>query len=328
MHKRIACLLGSFAIGALALCGCANEMGRTAFTELARADKGWMELSDYQRGKRYLQVHDYGLAIEAFSSDIRRNPNAVNSLNGLAIAYDRIGRTDVAEQYFAQALTLEPASRVTLNNLAYLHMAKGENQIAAELLARAKAEMAREDDTPSDFLTAVLKNNERMLQVLAAVREEGKPAPAPTPIIERTGEREWLFRGAPQLPVTAQALAVAAALQAPAEPAKARKSTPVEIVNASGRSRLARDVGQYLTRHGFAVSRLLNAQSFGRAQSVVFCQHDARQAAETVAASLPVHAVVVQLRTEGQRVQLFAGQDLNGFDAQIAAAGRENTAIR
>jgi len=322
MVKRISSFFGPILIVAISIYGCAADPRETAYTELAGADKGWLALSDYQRGKRYLEVHDYGLAIASFSADVRRDPTAVNSLNGLAIAYDRIGRSDIAERYFAQALAIEPGSPVTLNNLAYLRMAKADWHSAQELLDRAKAAVSSEEPAPV-FVTEVVSNNERMLEVLSALRSETKTPLPPTPVVERIGEREWLVRDLPRMtfePLGPGAVAVS----------QDELEGIVEIVNSSGRSRMARHIGQFLASRGVAVDRLLNAKQFGHKQSVLFCQQDGRPAAERVAAILPVPVPVVDVGAQGSLAQLYAGRDLDGFDAQIAAGqvGVENIATR
>jgi hypothetical protein len=197
MRKNL--LLGCAAmVLASALGGCASSGNDFIYQALAKADKGWSALPDYDRGKRYLQVGDYGLAIEAFELELRRDPASVRSLNGAAIAYQRIGRDDVAEKLLGRALQIEPNSTFTLNNMAFLYMTHGDRAGALAMIERAKA-------APADNATvaSVLKGNETLL--------------VPQPIAQLDGEP--MLAAAPTVPVTAaplEAPAVAAAPKAPA----------------------------------------------------------------------------------------------------------------
>ncbi len=171
-------LLGCAAmVLASALGGCESSGNDFIYQALAKADKGWSALPDYERGKRYLQVGDYGLAIEAFEMELRRDPASVRSLNGAAIAYQRIGRDDVAEKLLGRALQIEPNSAFTLNNMAFLFMTHGDRAGALAMIERAKAAPAN-----NATVTSVLKGNETLLvpQPVAQVDSETRLTAAKT----------------------------------------------------------------------------------------------------------------------------------------------------
>jgi hypothetical protein len=73
-----------------------------------------------QRGRAQLDAGLNALAIEAFRSEIRSNPDSADAYNGLAVAYGRIGRDDLAQRYFETALAKEPTNIKAQANLSKL----------------------------------------------------------------------------------------------------------------------------------------------------------------------------------------------------------------
>lgn len=166
MKRRfVLTLLSSISIAALTQ-GCAVWPGSTDNISalFAKADKGLLTLSDYDRGKHYVALGDYGLAIEAFNFALAKDSKSVPALNGLAVAYDRIGRGDVAQSLLAKAFELDPRSPSTLNNLAYLHLSHGEKDEAAIYFARAKEALAVAPPSEASVkLETVVDNNSALV---------------------------------------------------------------------------------------------------------------------------------------------------------------------
>ncbi len=73
-----------------------------------------------QRGRAQLDAGLDALAIESFRAEIRVNPESADAYNGLAVAYGRIGRGDLAQRYFETALAKEPGNGKAQANLARL----------------------------------------------------------------------------------------------------------------------------------------------------------------------------------------------------------------
>lgn len=89
------------------------------------------------RARTYLGARQYGLAIELFKAAKQDPALAADSLNGLAIAYDGIGRRDLAERYFQEALAARPGDDRTRRNLASFYDASGQAEKRRALLASA-----------------------------------------------------------------------------------------------------------------------------------------------------------------------------------------------
>ncbi|OWQ97043.1 hypothetical protein CDQ92_08120 [Sphingopyxis bauzanensis] len=89
------------------------------------------------RARTYLASRQYGLAIELFRAAGKDQALELDSLNGLAIAYDAIGRADLAQRYFEKALALRGDDPRTRRNLAAFYGASGQPQKKAALLADA-----------------------------------------------------------------------------------------------------------------------------------------------------------------------------------------------
>lgn len=327
---------GAAAVAAAVLGGCATSPDKPIFDALAKADKGWSALPDYERGKRYLAVGDYGFAIEAFAAELQHDPRSIRALNGQAIAYQRIGRSDIAERFLKRALDIDPNSPVTLNNEAYLHLMGGDRAGAVAFVARAKASLASDGGTQlRGSISDVLDAN----ATLIASAAPAAPKPSVPAQLEKTGDGDWVLHAVKTTPVETAALAPVA----PATPLPALPDTPVlrlpqgaqqavapaqrephlsaklMIVNGSGRSQMAHHLQQYLATHGIAAQRLVNARRFDRKLSVVFYHPDSRETAVAVAGAIPVRVMLVELKSPARSVEFVAGSDLDRFVGTLAS---------
>ena len=104
------------------LAGCASNT--TIAPEYRLSSSSAQIVSDaslLQRGRAQLGAGLDALAIESFRAEIRRNPDSADAYNGLAVAYDRLGRADLAQRYFETALAKDPANTKVQANLAKLN---------------------------------------------------------------------------------------------------------------------------------------------------------------------------------------------------------------
>lgn len=71
-------------------------------------------------GRRELADGQPGLAIEAFQHALASGEPIAPAVNGMGVAYARIGRFDLAQRYFEQAAASDPANAQYSENLARL----------------------------------------------------------------------------------------------------------------------------------------------------------------------------------------------------------------
>lgn len=127
---------GSLALvlaGTVALAGCTSPMGRIALREGHRVDPALLAVPanpDLVSGKQALSAGNYGAAIAALRLARLDPACAAEATNGLAVAYAGIGRDDLAERYFRQAVAMAPDDRRFAANLARFTQGR-ETQLAA-----------------------------------------------------------------------------------------------------------------------------------------------------------------------------------------------------
>jgi Tetratricopeptide repeat len=86
------------------------------------------------RGKELLQRGQFADAISAFRKAMREEEDSAEANNGLAIAYDRIGRKDLARRYFELAVAEKPDEMRYKTNLARFFESSGQPELALGLL--------------------------------------------------------------------------------------------------------------------------------------------------------------------------------------------------
>src|SRR5215510_3899489 len=168
--------IGPLLMSTVLVAGCAGVATNTESLSvlLQRSGQSQAKLSAYEQGKRHLQFKSPGLAVAAFEEALKEHPDSVPALNGLAVAYDRLGRADVAQRYLDRALTLDPNSAVTLNNLAYLNLVQGNTAVALAYAEKAKiaAELPMDMMLPETIANAVDRTAQIATQVAATEAEE------------------------------------------------------------------------------------------------------------------------------------------------------------
>ena len=104
-------------------------------------------VAPYEDGKLHLAAGRYGLAIDRFGRALARDRGSLDALNGLAIAYTRLGRFDVARAYFDRAREIEAFSAPTLNNYGRALIEQGRLQEAGPFLQLARARASQTELT-------------------------------------------------------------------------------------------------------------------------------------------------------------------------------------
>ncbi len=164
----IAALLTSLTLG-----GC---LGGTGGSDV-------VDLSAYQRGKHHFNAGHFGLAVGHFQSAVRREPDSVEALNGLAASYDKLGRFDLSARYYERALVANPDSAQTLNNIGYSYLLQERFDLAVAYLRDAQSRDTEDAVVVANRNTAEVSYQEADLRRSAeeARTEVQLAAPAMTP---------------------------------------------------------------------------------------------------------------------------------------------------
>jgi Tfp pilus assembly protein PilF len=131
----------------------------------------------YADGKRHLADGNYELAAQRFGQALAHDGRSLDALNGLGVAYTRLGRFDSAETQFERALQIEPTDAATLNNYGWSLIEQGRLR-----QARAFLELARRHATEAEepVIVTNLENlrHARPPALLEALEEGSAPPPA------------------------------------------------------------------------------------------------------------------------------------------------------
>lgn len=119
------------------LAGCAQQ-GELRITAVGgqetRADDGALI-----KAQILLSRGEHALAVDAYRKAIRHNPGNASAYNGLAIAYDQLGRHDLSRRYYELALAYAPREGKYYRNLARSLERQGLKNEAARILAQMDA---------------------------------------------------------------------------------------------------------------------------------------------------------------------------------------------
>jgi tetratricopeptide (TPR) repeat protein len=117
---------------------------------------------DLNRGKKQFRAGNFGLAEQYFRRSVELHPRDLESWVGLAAAYDRLRRFDLADRAYDQATKIAGPNGELLNNRGYSYMLRGDYGRARETLLQARA---------LDPNNPYIKNN---LELLEASFREGR----------------------------------------------------------------------------------------------------------------------------------------------------------
>ena len=172
----------------------------------------------YQRGKALLASDDAVGAVAAFRAALVDDPQSVDALNGLGIAFDRLGRYDIARGYYDMALALAPESPLVLNNLGYSLYLQGQDAAAIPVLQRALAATTPGGPAPARRILALIADRLRSRAVTSDAVLARAEIATPVARIElaANGEQRLVFAAVAPAPELVARLGDAAALTTPA----------------------------------------------------------------------------------------------------------------
>lgn len=118
--------------GTAILAGCGSPLTRVRLTGAPTEELTAVPVnSDLAAGKRALADGQYGAAVAALRLARLDPACTAEATNGLGVAYAQLGRNDLAERYFREAVAMDPQDRRFAANLA-----RFEQTRAVQLAAR------------------------------------------------------------------------------------------------------------------------------------------------------------------------------------------------
>lgn len=162
----------------LSLSGCGVFKSRTAGlnnVRVAAPSQGMAAIDGdpVAVGKKMLAAGNFGSAISAFRLALVQRPESAAAANGLGIAYDAIGRPDLARRYFEQAMGADPANDSYQRNYVRFAAAHG---VRAERLASSTVVPGAERDQKLVRLS--------LGEVKLKTSQEQSPADSHAPVAE------------------------------------------------------------------------------------------------------------------------------------------------
>jgi LytR cell envelope-related transcriptional attenuator/Tetratricopeptide repeat len=317
--------VGLLLLSASVLAGCStfSASNDNLWVLLEKSSQSQPKLTAYEQAKRYLAIGDIGLAVESFQRELADHPNSVPALNGIAIAFDRLGRGDVAQKFLDRALSVEPDSAITLNNLAYLNLAQGNAAVAAAYGDRAKEAAADPGMHLAPSVASAVSTNAAIANSFAmsdAPPElKTQSAPEGSPAVERVSANEWQLHlpqvVAPRIEVSAPVLAPPPTPQKKAEwRGEVPEGTILRVSNGTGRRLMATRFAAYLGTHGLTVSRVENANSYTYNETTIFYNPDQEEFATKLAEVLPFPTKMAEAIHNTKHVEIILAADLLNFD--------------
>jgi Flp pilus assembly protein TadD len=94
---------------------------------------------DLSLAKENFREGNYGLAERYFRKAVEAGPKDAEAWLGLAAAYDRLRRFDLADRAYAEVIRIAGPTAEILNNQGYSFMLRGEFNRAREILTAARA---------------------------------------------------------------------------------------------------------------------------------------------------------------------------------------------
>jgi Flp pilus assembly protein TadD len=119
-------------------------------------------------GIEHFNRGNYGIAARYFRDAVEKAPRDASAWIGLAASYDHIGRFDLADQAYSQAVHLVGETTALLNNRGYSYMLRGDLTAARRDLLKA---YEREPLNP------IILNNLKLLDGSARFIERSPKAP-------------------------------------------------------------------------------------------------------------------------------------------------------
>ncbi len=154
MNTKAILLTGLCTVLGASGCQSIGHQNRNLAIQAGLAPTQQLSLAELQlaRGRAYLDSELTTLAIGQFRLAEQDPQTTAAASNGLGVAYARLGRHDLAERYFSQAVAAEPGSERYVRNLAML---RDNRPALANLAPKSQLPSAADAPTTTDARSGV-----------------------------------------------------------------------------------------------------------------------------------------------------------------------------
>lgn len=283
------------ALAALGLLnGCAGSPGLSGIRPIGGVAVGQTSVA---AGNALVGRGQYGLAIAAYRRVLRLDSANSQALEGLAISYELLGRADLADRYYQEALALAPRNpRIYQNFAAFLKVQKRDAE-AEQLIADMRVALPEALREAPRAVTVAIEQTAPPIMAGPVVMTV--PRAEPDVRLIRQSDRATLVVTMPWAEAAPAAKVVATA--------SAAALRPLRVINAVGRRGVARQTAALLAKRGFAGAETGDA-AFKLKRSRILAPADKRELAERLSRSLPFKARIEE-SVRVDRVQILIGED-------------------
>lgn len=139
------------------------------------------------QGRALLQQGKVVEALQQYNQALARDPDSVETLNAIAVCYDRMGKFETSRTYYETALGIDPRSALLLNNYGYSLYLQGERAEAARFLGLAIATGDQDVQATALRILAKIEADNRRAPVPRAMMPDVLQASAPVPVAALSG---------------------------------------------------------------------------------------------------------------------------------------------
>ena len=332
-----------FAFAAVLLAGCATSSTPGVRIALGSATENMTPGSPLAKGRMLFMRGEYGLAIEAFRLAVREAPDTPDGYNGLAAAYDMMGRFDLSGTYYEMALARSPADGRIYRNMARSLKMQGRFGESEALLAEwhsLEKNYAEEGPAANQAKVAIAQLPTLVapaIETKVALPEQPMPVSpgqaitvelveavtsVPDKVLPKVvqAERSAVRQVPPLVHAVPLLLAtkVTITLDVP-KPAVAHADAAIRIMNADGRKGIARRMQGYLAKSGIGNTQVGDSnRRFARSWLVY--PRSAKAQAMALKSRLPFATNLV-IDNQARRVVLLLGRNAANYDMRSYGRG-------
>jgi tetratricopeptide (TPR) repeat protein len=125
------------------------QLADTNFMEVTPVEKLGVDISDPQAlarlGDQYFESNNFNQAIELYKKTLEIDPNDIDTINDLGLAYHYTGNSDLAEETLIKGAESAPGFQRIWLSLGYILMSIGKNEEATAILQKT-VEMAPDNE--------------------------------------------------------------------------------------------------------------------------------------------------------------------------------------